>query len=545
MPSNLDQLFDSSDDSLENDTDQTEEKCLNAVKSNPFQLKHVKVQTEAICMAAIAICGYAIMYVRCPTDEMWATAIINDTSMLKFVTRNVEEVYRSVVYKCPMILKNVPKEYQTEDLCWTAICRDTMFSLQYVKNPTVEMFMYCVNKNYDASFVDMLPYSSLCIVMKDITFYDGIDNYKMEMACIRAINEYETLLECLNNPTERICIAAVNQNSSLLKYIKTQTDEMCKIAVYYDPYALRHVENHTEKICMLAVQNEALTLEFVKNKSLLICFAAIKKDCRSIIYVPAEFHTEELCWYVIFENVRLLHYLKNPTERMCIYAAEHYDGTLMRVINQTEAICIAAVQKYPRSVRFVRNQKENICLAAVKAIPDGDVSCDILSRIRKPTLDMCFIVMTTLRDSNCGTHMKDKRLYNTADILYKSLKKKPTSFEEQFLYEKFKTMLKRQLRAQNDRTDDINEVMELYKMYDMGMANLNVEYNKKKKKIDTVYDMETVEKYLKRQPLNLTTICMSHIYQTKTQKEIADTKCIDVFTKDIIQRVAECMKIFR
>ena len=545
MTSSSPQLFDSSDDNLENDTEQTEEKCLNSVKSNPYQLKNVKVQTEAICMAAIARCGYTIMYVRCPTDEMWVNAIIEDARMMKYVTRNVEKVYKSVIYKCPTLLEHVPKEYQTEDLCWTAIYRDTMFSLQYVKNPTVEMFIHCVNKNYDARFVDKLPYSLLCIVMKDIPFYDGIDNYKMETACIRAINNYGTLIGCLNNPTERICIAAVFQNSCLLKYIKNQTEKMCWDAVYYDPYALRHVENQTKRICMLAVQSNGLTLEFVKNKSLPICFAAIKNDWRSIRHVPAEFHTEELCWYVIFENERLLPYLADPTERMCIYAAEHNDRTLMHVINQTEAICIAAVQKYPSSVWFVRHQTEKICMSAAKSINICSRVDDILSRIRKPTLDMCFIVMTTLRDSHCGTRMKDKRLYKTADILYKSLQKKPTSFEEQFLYEKLKTMLKRQLRAQNDRTDDINEVMELYKMYNKGMANVNVEYNKKKRKIDTVYDMETVEKYLKRRPLNLTTICMSHINQTKTQKEIADTKYIDIYTKDIIQKVAGCMKIFR
>ena len=111
---------------------QTENICLLAIKDDPDQLRYAYYQTEKVCMAAVIKDPKQLLNIR--------TKVVEATKFWP-VYEITDEVYKLVLGGDPLMLKYIPTNRQTLDLCITAFscANDSDFKDLYrcITNPKV------------------------------------------------------------------------------------------------------------------------------------------------------------------------------------------------------------------------------------------------------------------------------------------------------------------------------------------------------------------------------------------------------------------------
>ena len=187
-------------------------------------------------------------------DEFWINILPKKYMILEYIKNPTYELYKLAVQEEGLALKHVKN--QTNELCMLAIQQDGM-ALQYVKNQTNEMCELAVQHND---------------------------------------SQNDSALQYVKNQTYEICIMAVRHNGLALKYVNEQflSKELCIIAVQQDGYAIQYVINQNDDICILAVKQNGYTLRYVKNQTEKICILAVQQNYHAFEYVQEQFKTSEL-----------------------------------------------------------------------------------------------------------------------------------------------------------------------------------------------------------------------------------------------------------
>jgi Domain of unknown function (DUF4116) len=122
---------------------QTEEMCLEAVRSYGLALCYVQNQTEAICLEAVKQNWCALRYVVHRTEAICMEAVKQNWCALKFVKNETEAICMYAVATNAMALQYVHN--QTEDMCVCAVKQYGM-ALQYVDNQTETICIHAVKE---------------------------------------------------------------------------------------------------------------------------------------------------------------------------------------------------------------------------------------------------------------------------------------------------------------------------------------------------------------------------------------------------------------
>jgi hypothetical protein len=142
-------------------------------------------------------------------------------------------------------ITDIKKHYLFTDYEWCLnAVQQSIFNLQFITNPTEDIYLVAVNANGNA--------------LKYIT------NQTADI-CMEAICANPEAIIYVKNQSLNMCLAVVVQDGLLLQYVKNQTDEICKAAIENTFHALLFVKDQTDELCYYAVQQNSLAINYIRD----------------------------------------------------------------------------------------------------------------------------------------------------------------------------------------------------------------------------------------------------------------------------------------
>ena len=299
--------------------------------------------------------GKALQYVpsEYQTEELCMTAVKQNGWTLEYVKKQTPEICLEAIKENPFALEYV--ENQTEEMCKLAVSLDRV-SLQCIRSENIKNEII---KN-DETYLNYLEK----VQKNRMTLRLVWSEYRTPELCMEAVKRDGRALEYVENQTPEICLAAIKEYSFALKWVKNQTPEICLAAVKQNGNALKYVKNRTPELCMEAVKRNGHALAYVKKQTPETCLEAVKRDGLALEYV--ENQTPELCMEAVKQNGLALEYVKDQTKELCLEAIKQNPSALLFVKEQTPEICMEAVKLDGERIQDVKNQSFELCLEAVK-----------------------------------------------------------------------------------------------------------------------------------------------------------------------------------
>jgi len=304
--------------------------CLWALKYNPDSTKYFKVrsdfltnvlvgntnrpnlygleiQTEDICLEIIKSTPHGIQYVKNQTEKLCLVAVTSSPMTLEYILEEnkTKAVCLAAVKTNGVALYYVPKNMRTEKLCLTAVTNNG-YALRYVPTNicTEEMCMIAARQAPDITRYMPEIYHTEKVYMQllDITYktrktfkYMNREKQTNEL-CLKAVKLDGYNLKYVNNKTEEICLEAVKNVGRSLKYVPT---------IYY-----------TENILFEAINNYALAIKYIPERYQIeeMHLKVVKTDGLLLCHVPDKYKTENVCTEALKNNIEAIKYVCNMSE---------------------------------------------------------------------------------------------------------------------------------------------------------------------------------------------------------------------------------------
>lgn len=125
----IERTIDKTLESGENSEAEFDEICRLIVKKRPSAIKHIMNQKDDICQLAL--------------DS--ATSDWDKANVYSYFKNQTHELNKYIIQLKPSFIKEIKN--QTDEDCWFALNLDTN-AIHGIVNPTTEMAMYCIEKNY-------------------------------------------------------------------------------------------------------------------------------------------------------------------------------------------------------------------------------------------------------------------------------------------------------------------------------------------------------------------------------------------------------------
>jgi len=219
------------------------------------------------------------------------------------------ELCLNAVKKSDDAFQYVPNEYKTVELCFEAGKHSNFANVsEYVPDDLVELFgrtKLQVDDTPESFFSRAIKNGShiLKYVPKELKTHELC--FEAIMSDENGHGCGWTLEYVPENLKPAICLDVVKKNGGALNYVPEEfrTYELCLEAVaaeaYDSDYALNYVPNkhRTEELCLVAVKKAGWALEFVPEelKTYELCLEAVKNAGYSLKYVPEKHKTKESC----------------------------------------------------------------------------------------------------------------------------------------------------------------------------------------------------------------------------------------------------------
>lgn len=236
-------------------------KDLDMVKKDGMNLKNVKHQTNDVCLEAIKSNWRALQFVINPTFEMYMEAVITDIKALEYVDKNsLEDVYHEMVHRDILALNLVPTSYisvysrhlsnyptlfdifKFDDRLLEEIIKKDFTLIQYVKNPS-----------------DDLLFKVISIVPQALNFINVPipDNKSLETErAVENIDAYITL-----NPEY------LKQDPLSIRYVENKTLEMFNYCFNSNFRSIQYFDNLNNSEYIKAFNKYPMALKYIKNPS--------------------------------------------------------------------------------------------------------------------------------------------------------------------------------------------------------------------------------------------------------------------------------------
>lgn len=129
---------------------QTREICEAAVNQNPLALQFIENQTNELCMMAVKKNGLALKYVEIMESDIAYTAVKQNYDSLKYAYIFSPTFIGMIIPTFGLALEFVPAQYQTNQLCMTAVKNNGM-ALEFVHEKTAEIVAEALKSNPEAN----------------------------------------------------------------------------------------------------------------------------------------------------------------------------------------------------------------------------------------------------------------------------------------------------------------------------------------------------------------------------------------------------------
>ena len=215
--------------SLENADDEIIKKYIN---DRPELIKYCKDQTEDLCKKSLEKDGMMLEFIKNKTLELCLVATKQNYNAIRFVKPDMitYDMYIEPLKKNPRLLKDIPLELQTEEMCLRCVITDGMV-LQYVLKQTYKICVEAVISDSEAlKFVDKY------LLSEDIC-YSGVKKKGMTIEYIP--EKFQT---------EKVCLAAIRNNPLSLQFIEKKTPGLCNEAFSINIKAIKYIPFPTERM---------------------------------------------------------------------------------------------------------------------------------------------------------------------------------------------------------------------------------------------------------------------------------------------------------
>jgi hypothetical protein len=213
--------------------------------------------------------------------------------------------YNELVRKNPFNLEKVPKEFQTEEMCISAINK-THETIQFVANFTNKICNTIISKN--GMNLKFIP-----------------PEFRSEEICWKALrtSKYEALI-FIPNQTHDMCMETINKLDISLHLIKQQTLEMCKLAITRNIRNIAYLNDGLDKdeIYKWAISLfPTKAMKHITNLTQELCILGVTTDSSNLQYIPIEFQSLDLIKMVIDANYKNICHIKYLTPEIldCIF----------------------------------------------------------------------------------------------------------------------------------------------------------------------------------------------------------------------------------
>jgi hypothetical protein len=274
---------------------------------------------EDFCNSAIAKDVKFVQYCRNITEQRCIEIIEDKPALIEIIPIKTPEVYLAAVLKNGFMIRYVPPEKQTIEMCWVAF-----------------------SHNYRT--------------------FESIHCQEIEM-CFLAVQQSGILLEYVKEQTSDICIDAVEQNWKAIEFVRNQTLDICQLACIKSVKALEFCKVQTKEMCMDILATYPLMLDCVLEQDIEICNLAVEKNYLALKY--AKFQDDDTCLRVVSRDGLQLQYVKNKTPEICIMAINHNIKAFEFIDNPSESMCVKVVIEDGEQLQHIKNQTIDICTAAI------------------------------------------------------------------------------------------------------------------------------------------------------------------------------------
>lgn len=366
--------------------------CEKAIKFDPKFLKYCKSITQEKLLELVKQDAYIIEYIMDPTEEMINIAVDKFPYLIKYVKDPPLELLKKVAMSTSYVIK------QCFNLSLAKLFELVKFkpeSLEYINNPSYEMCEEAVKK--DPMLLKHVPINYRTEELCNMAFNSDIRTFPFlnkkfitHDMCIDAVKFDGALLKYVPDVhfTNSVCIEAIKQKPIAIDHIKNPTIEMWKVAITSDPSIIFDLKNPSDEMLLLAAPKYPSLYDKIKNKSLIIqgdgvdvdfllnnnpnyitniknpsyqqCLTVIKKSAKLINYIPLEHQSEELCMIAVQDYPESIKFMEKQTDSIALTAVLQRGRVLQFVKNKTDDICEAAVDNDGTALEFVDNQTDII-----------------------------------------------------------------------------------------------------------------------------------------------------------------------------------------
>lgn len=159
-----------------------------------------------------------------------------------------KQALRSVRH-CWMNLKFVSEKMQTDEICSYAL-RQSVFSLQFIKNPTYELCLNCVKQNW----------RTLAYIKREFQTHE---------LCILALERSNYAYQFIKNPTHEFNLSVIENRPGILRYIQQPEYELCLKAIKRYGWMIGCIKPNMQslELCIIALEQNPLYIQYIGNRT--------------------------------------------------------------------------------------------------------------------------------------------------------------------------------------------------------------------------------------------------------------------------------------
>lgn len=331
-----------------------EGEIIKVIEKFPRLVSEVKKLTQGIIFAAVKNDGYSLRHIpkSFQTEKICCTAIMSKPSTIinvkiKLTSKIVETYlrYRITPFDC---CDEIIKDFIPSQERLLEILKENGLVLKYIKNKTSEICLEAVTRNGLA----------LAATPKELR-------------------------------TSEMCLTAIDNDPNALVVIlgRDQTEQQCLLAVQHDPSTVKFVsiKNLTRQVWKTCLEKDPLALDSIRNQNEEICKFAFDLDSNS--FKHARIRTPEFLRYVVTQKPSLISELQGKDNMLDYLAVESDPLVIGLVKNQTEDLILGALALNQDSLTGVTIQEEKYCYYAMA------FNANAIRHVRNKTYEMCQIAI--------------------------------------------------------------------------------------------------------------------------------------------------------
>lgn len=201
---------------------------------------------------------------------MLCIIVINTSRGINYIPadkydQNLANKVANIIYD-EDILNNIPDKFKSNEF-WMLAIKSHPILLKFVNNPTEEMCLLTINRDYKTLQYVKNPTEEMCIIaikknVNSIKYINNITNNIIDELLIKLQNfsvnmyDFSVLYKESNIQTEKISLFLVKRCSIFINAIKNPTEEMIDIAI--NDGNINYINNPTREMIIKAYKLKKL-----------------------------------------------------------------------------------------------------------------------------------------------------------------------------------------------------------------------------------------------------------------------------------------------